>query len=199
MRKQIAIAASLVLTTLMTGVAHAQDSIGLTLAAGVIANATPSPQEDFSEPVYLFSVQRVMKKHFVLEGDVNYWRTGQPEVPATQPQPLDFGDGLRTLQIGRATVRLLDLQFLRLKDHTRLEIRKSVPPAVLPTLKMHEGQLYVSERGRSPRVIPIEGPHSQITPRGTEFLVAVDLQAQKTEVTMFDGEAQVQGLSLIHI
>ena len=73
MRKQIAIAASLVLTTLMTGVAQAQDSIGLTLAAGVIANATPSPQEDFSEPVYLFSVQRVMKKHFVLEGDVNYW------------------------------------------------------------------------------------------------------------------------------
>jgi len=127
------------------------------------------------------------------EGDVNYWRTGQPELPAAQPQPLDFGDGLHTLEIGRATVRLLDLQYLRLKDHTRLEIRRSVPPAVLPTLKMHEGQLYVSERGRSPRVIPIEGPHSQIVPKGTEFLVAVDLQADKTEVTMFDGEAQVQG------
>ena len=42
---------------------------------------------------------------------------------------------------------------------------------------MQEGQLYVSERGRSPRVIPIEAPYSQILPKGTEFLVAVDLQA----------------------
>src|SRR5881394_3327587 len=91
-----------------------------------------SAEEEIKE---ITQTGRMLKK----EGDVNYWRAGQPELPAAQPQPLDFGDGLHTLQIGRATVRLLDLQFLRLKDHTRLEIRRSVPPAVLPTLKMHEG------------------------------------------------------------
>jgi hypothetical protein len=71
--KHVTIAASLVITTLMPGVALAQDRIGLTLAAGVIANASPPPAEDFSEPVYLFSIQRVMKEHFVLDGELNYW------------------------------------------------------------------------------------------------------------------------------
>ena len=53
--------------------ADAQDRVAVTLAAGVLANATPPPAEDFSEPVYLFSVQRVIKQRFVLEGELNYW------------------------------------------------------------------------------------------------------------------------------
>jgi len=53
--------------------ADAQDRVGLTLAAGAIVNATPPPAEDFAEPLYLFSVQKVMKRYFVLDGEVNYW------------------------------------------------------------------------------------------------------------------------------
>ena len=73
MMKHVALGALIVITILVPGVAAAQDKIGLTLAAGAIVNATPPPAEDFSEPVYLFSVQRVMKRYFVLDGEVNYW------------------------------------------------------------------------------------------------------------------------------
>jgi len=53
--------------------ADAQDKVGLTLAAGAVFNADPPPVRDFTEPFFLFSVQRVMKKYFVLEGDASYW------------------------------------------------------------------------------------------------------------------------------
>ena len=53
--------------------AGAQDRVAVTVAAGVIANASPAPAEDFAEPTYMFSVQRVIKEHFALDGEVDYW------------------------------------------------------------------------------------------------------------------------------
>src|SRR5690349_14780702 len=47
-------------------------------------------------------------KMLTKEGDVNYRPPGRAEVPAAKPQPLGFGDSLRTLQLGRATVRFID-------------------------------------------------------------------------------------------
>jgi len=53
--------------------AHAQDKVGVTIAVGPVFNADSSPAEDFTEPFFLFSVQRVMKRYFVIEGDASYW------------------------------------------------------------------------------------------------------------------------------
>lgn len=53
--------------------ADAQDKVGLTLAAGAVFNATSPPAEDFTEPFFLFNVQKVIKRYFVLEGDASYW------------------------------------------------------------------------------------------------------------------------------
>lgn len=53
--------------------ADAQDKVGLTLSAGAVFNADPPPAEDFTEPFFLFSAQRVIKTYFVIEGDASYW------------------------------------------------------------------------------------------------------------------------------
>jgi hypothetical protein len=71
--KHAAIAVSLAMTLMLPRIAGAQDKVALTLGAGAIFNATPPPAEDFTEPIYLLSVQRVLKQHFVLDGEVNYW------------------------------------------------------------------------------------------------------------------------------
>ena len=95
--------------------ADAQDRVGLTLAAGAIVNATPPPDEDFSEPVYLFSVQRVMKKHFALEGDLNYWahtsRFDRGPHNVSGPNGV-IGHAERTTQISDNTYWNLGLNFL---------------------------------------------------------------------------------------
>jgi tetratricopeptide (TPR) repeat protein len=127
------------------------------------------------------------------EGDVNYKPPGKTEIPAARPQPLDLGDALHTLQLGRATVRFIDYTELRLKELTLLEVQPRPQEPYTPKLRIQEGQIYVSSRGRVPQAIPIETPQVQGVPRGTEFLVAVDPQAGRTEVTMLDGQAQLQG------
>src|ERR1043165_5638905 len=53
--------------------ANAQDKVALTVAAGGVFNADPPPAENFTEPFFLFSVQGVFKKYFVIEGDGSYW------------------------------------------------------------------------------------------------------------------------------
>lgn len=53
--------------------AQAQDRVGVTVAAGGIFGTDPYPAEAFSEPLFLSSIQRVMKEHFVLEGDLSFW------------------------------------------------------------------------------------------------------------------------------
>ena len=132
-------------------------------------------------------------KMLTKEGDVNYRPPGRAEVPAAKPQPLGFGDSLRTLQLGRATVRFIDFTELRLRELTLLEVEARSQDPQTPTLKIPEGQVYVSSRGRVPQTIPIETPHVQGVPKGTEFIVAVDVQAGRTEVTMLDGEADLRG------
>ena len=72
--------------------ASAQDKIGLTLAAGTVFNADPPPAEDFTEPFYLFSVQSVIKKYFVIEGDASYWaHTSRQEFG---PHPINGPNGV---------------------------------------------------------------------------------------------------------
>src|SRR5438552_2052534 len=132
-------------------------------------------------------------KMLTKEGDVNYRPPGRGEVPAAKPQPLGLGDSLHTLQLGRATVRFIDYTELRLKELTLLQLQPRPQEPYTPTLRIQEGQIYVSSRGRVPQAIPIETPQVQGVPRGTEFLVSVDVAAGRTEVTMLDGEADLRG------
>jgi hypothetical protein len=53
--------------------ADAQDRIGLTVAAGAVINTESPPAEDFTEPFFVFGVQRVIKNYVVIEGDASYW------------------------------------------------------------------------------------------------------------------------------
>src|SRR4051812_48823403 len=121
----------------------------------------------------------------VKEGLVKFQPPAKVEMEAGQPQPLGFGDALHTLQLARATVRFADLSDLRMRELTRLEITRRANLPSSPGITLREGQIYFANRGAVPRAISIETPYVRGTPRGTEFLVAVDLQARRTVVTMF--------------
>jgi tetratricopeptide (TPR) repeat protein len=121
------------------------------------------------------------------EGRVSYRPSERGDTPAVVPQPLAFGDMLRTLELSRATVRFEDWSDFRMKELTRLEIHRRTGDTNAPELQLDEGQIYVTSRG-GPRSIPIRTPHARGVPKGTEFLVTVDERAGRTEVTMFDGE-----------
>jgi hypothetical protein len=65
---------ALVAATLATPAgAHAQDRFGITLGAGVIGGADAAPDTSFAVPVYIISVQGVIRNHFVIEGELAHW------------------------------------------------------------------------------------------------------------------------------
>ena len=125
------------------------------------------------------------------EGMVNYRPGARPERAAAEPQPLDWGDALRTLQSSRATVIFVDLSELRMKPQTRLQIGRQGTNTKTLSLTIHDGEVYITSRGGS-QAIPIETPFVTGIPHGTEFLIAVNTQARRTEVTMFDGEVELR-------
>ena len=127
---------------------------------------------------------------FLKERDVRYRPGAAAEFPATVPQPLDYDGILRTLSLSRAAVRLHDQSQLRLRELTRLEIRRQPLNTNAPLVRLHEGQIYVSSRGK-PVGLPFETTQTRGVPKGTEFLVSTDPLANSTEVTMFDGEAEL--------
>ena len=45
----------------------------MTLAAGALSGTDPAPGTDFVTPFYALSVQRVIKRYFVVEGEVSHW------------------------------------------------------------------------------------------------------------------------------
>ena len=123
----------------------------------------------------------------IKEGAVSFQAPAKPETLATVPQPLDLGDLLRTHELARASVRFADWSQLKMKPLTRLQIEPRPDKTNSPGINLLEGQIYISSRG-GPQSIPIVTRHARGVPKGTEFLVSVDLQANRTEVTMFDGE-----------
>ena len=67
------IAALLLLAALWPLAAEAQDRVGITVQAGVIAGDDAAPLDSFRRPLFTASVQRVFKRHFVIEGEVSHW------------------------------------------------------------------------------------------------------------------------------
>ena len=107
------------------------------------------------------------------ENQVEYLPAQRPPMIAPTNQWLDFDDALRTLALGRATVRLTDLTEIALRDRSRLDILRQPDRTNAPTLQLTDGELYISSRGGE-QPVPVVTPHVQGTPKGTEFLVRVD-------------------------
>ncbi|HWN95840.1 MAG TPA: TonB-dependent receptor [Methylomirabilota bacterium] len=128
----------------------------------------------------------------VKDGSVNFQLLNKEEVPANEPQPLGFGDSLRTLRFSGATVQFNDRTLARVPALTRLSIIARGAQTNLPAVRLYKGEIYVSHRG-GPVAIAVETPQgTKGTPKGTEFSVLVDEDANQTVFTMFDGEVTLE-------
>jgi len=123
-------------------------------------------------------------------GDVRRQAGGKDEAQATYPSDLDFGDSLRTLLRSSAAVEFKDRSSFKMRDRTRLIIAAMEGNTNSAVIRLLEGQVYHSHRGPA-RSFPVETPYLAAVPRGTEFLVSVDLEASETTVAMFDGEVEL--------
>jgi hypothetical protein len=66
--------ATLIVATLGIPIgAEAQERVGVAVGAGGVFGTDPPPAENFSAPLFMGSIQRVMKGYFVLEGELTYW------------------------------------------------------------------------------------------------------------------------------
>jgi hypothetical protein len=63
----------LVLVAALPFNAAAQDRVGFTAQAGIVTGDDAAPLDRFSRPLFTVSIQRVFKRHFVLEGEASYW------------------------------------------------------------------------------------------------------------------------------
>lgn len=127
--------------------------------------------------------QMINKEH-----GVEYIAAGHPAVVALTNQWLSFHDALRTLDLGRATVRLKDWKHVYLRDRSRLEILPDDSATNSPTLRLLEGELYLS-RGSGAVTLPVEAAGTRGMPKGTEFLVSV--AGGVATFTMFEGEVEL--------
>lgn len=55
------------------GIADAQDRVGITVSAGLLAARDAAPLGDFQRPLFMVSIQRVFADHFVVEGELTHW------------------------------------------------------------------------------------------------------------------------------
>jgi len=124
------------------------------------------------------------------QGVVRFKSAAGTETNAAVPQPLGFGEALRTLELSGAAMRLTDQTYLRLWQLTRLEIVRRPLVTNAPIIKLYQGQIRSTSRARASG-IPIEGPLARGVPHGTEFAVSVDADTGRTEFRMFDGEVEM--------
>ena len=123
------------------------------------------------------------------QGAVRFKPAVGSETNAAVPQPLGFGEALRTLELSGAAMRLTDQTYLRLWQLTRLQILRRPLATNAPIIKIYQGQIRSTGRGRIG--IPVEGPfEARGVPHGTEFVVEVDDNGT-TKFTMFDGEVEM--------
>lgn len=54
--------------------AEAQDRVGISVSTGVLSARDAAPLGTFQRPLFMVSVQRVFRDHFVLEGELTQWR-----------------------------------------------------------------------------------------------------------------------------
>ncbi|MBI3870074.1 MAG: FecR domain-containing protein [Verrucomicrobia bacterium] len=121
---------------------------------------------------------------------VDYLSAGKAIDIVHTNQFLDFGEGIRTAELAKATVQFLDLSHVRVRDRTRLEIVSGSVSNQHPTIELEEGEIYVSSRGSRGITIPFQTKHGKGIPHGTEYVIrATPLE---TEIVMFDGEVEFE-------
>ena len=154
-------------------------ALGVCWLASAIAPAAPAEQLiRTNQPG-----QMINKEH-----GVEYIAAGHPAVVAPTNQWLSFHDALRTLDLGRATVRLKDWKHVYLRDRSQLKILPDDSGTNSPTLRLLEGEMYLS-RGGGAVTLPVEAAGTRGTPKGTEFLVSV--AGGVATFTMFEGEVEL--------
>ena len=127
------------------------------------------------------------------EGLVSFQARNKSERLVLQvPQPLNLGDSLATSNSSRALLFMFDKSPLRLRELTRLQLQPRPGITNLPRLLLSAGQIYYVNRGRGATAIPFVTPHVEGDLRGTEFLLAVAPEGERTEITMFDGEVELR-------
>jgi tetratricopeptide (TPR) repeat protein len=124
------------------------------------------------------------------EGHVNFQPPGKPETPTNAPANLGFGDTLRTLDSAWAVVKLTNQVDIRLAELTRLQIATNKVPGVPLSLNLGQGRAFIAVHGKS-NAMAIRGLALLTKTKGTEFVISVDPESQRTEVTMFDGEVEL--------
>jgi tetratricopeptide (TPR) repeat protein len=131
--------------------------------------------------------QRVSMKQKV--GEVTYLKPPNIAKPATVPQPLDFGEGLRTAEISWAVVGFPDATYYRVRELTLLEVVKPNEVAGNPVMKLNQGAVYYAHH-RPSTLAAVITTNAIIKPKGTEFLIEVE--PGRTRVVMYDGEAEIE-------
>jgi len=122
------------------------------------------------------------------KGEVSYRAPQKNEQPAREPQPLDFGDALRTHALSRAFVAITNGTDLYLDQMTRLVIVGAASRSNFPAFNIPEGRARSISRG-GPASTPFQTPQLVGINNGTEFMVEVE--PGRTIVTIFDGEAEL--------
>jgi Flp pilus assembly protein TadD len=122
------------------------------------------------------------------EGAVEFSQQFTNWAPAAIGLGLNVQDRLRTLSLSRATVRLAELDRVRMDELTTLEILPPKETTSKATLDLRAGAIYFFTRDK-PREFLIQTPHAIGASRGTEFLVQV--QPGQTLLTVFDGEVSL--------
>lgn len=122
------------------------------------------------------------------QGAVSYHPQQTNEQAARLPQPLGYGDALRTHALSRATVTITNGSDLYLSELTRLAIVAATDRLNVPTFDLRAGRVRFSGRG-GPASTPFRAPMMAGVNKGTEFLVEVE--PERTVVTVFEGEAEL--------
>src|SRR4051812_13042706 len=123
------------------------------------------------------------------EGKVDWTEAGTNWRGGKVGQRLGVGDRLRTMELSRAMVQLVELGRVRVDELTTLEILPPREAASKGTVDLKAGAMYFFTRER-PREFLIQTPHALAASRGTEFVVTVS-PGGATLFTVFDGEVEV--------
>src|SRR6266576_3134674 len=103
--------------------------------------------------------QREPAQMYEKKGDVRFKPAAGAETTSALPQPVGFDEGLRTLSLSGAALRLTDLSHLRLRERTRLEIIRQPNATNAPLLKLDDGEAYMINRDRLG--IPVQTPNAR--------------------------------------
>ena len=155
--------------------------------SGLCAGAEPNATNTFEEVLHAKHPGYVV----MTNGEVRFLSVNATDAPppASLDQKLDSGEGLRTGDFGRATVSLITGPKIGLRRLTQLRIERSDSGGPL-SIGLTHGGLYINTHGQ-PQTVRIKTPQVSGQPHGTEFLIEVDSTANRTEVTMFDGEVEL--------